>query len=540
MSSRVRVLMGALALASTVPLSCGSSDNGSVTVDGGLGSASASADSDGSSGDSAVPSEGTSGSAAASNDASASSSASSSSSASFSNSTASSNSSASAGGAPESGMEAGADAIAAIGIDATTDASVYDASTEPDVSQSTTADSAPAPGGGTPLLATGDTRSVTEPTYPSICSTLYAQFTTSDRSSPPSSDDTDRIQAALTACDGTGQSVVLAMSGTNDAFYSGTLTVSGEALVVDAGVTLFGNDSYAGELLAIGGVNSALMGPGTVDGRGDLISGIPRLIQANDITNFTVYNVTIEHSGKEHLYVQGGSGFTAWNLTVATPANTKNTDGIDIDSLTNATVYGSSIADGDDGIAIKTNAAAASNITVENNTFHGTHGMSIGSQTFDGVVNVLWKGNTVYGTDPWGNTSTNNNGINIKTDVDCGGTVRQVTYLNTCMTGVKHLVVFNTSYGSCTGTMGTPYFTDIVVDGVYATDSASGAYSEFEGYSAAFPLGLTLENVNLDVTTQQNSQYADVGLYQSNLIPAGTGVVTQERAGGGSVPTCSF
>jgi len=493
-----------------------------------------------------MPSEGTSGSAASSNDASASGSVASSNigsasgSASSSNSAASSNRYASVGGTPESGIEAGADANAAPGIDATTDGPVHDAPDEPYVLQSTTADSAPAPGGGTALLATGDTRNVTEPTYPHTCSTLYAQFTTSDRSSPPSSDDTDRIQAALTACDGTGQSVVLAMSGTNDAFYSGTLTVSGEALVVDAGVTLFGNNSYAGELLAIGGVNSALMGPGTVDGRGDLISGIPRLIQATNITNFTVYNVTIEHSGKEHLYVQGGNGFTAWNLTVATPANTKNTDGIDIDSLTNATVYGSSIADGDDGIAIKTNAAATSNITVENNTFHGTHGMSIGSQTFDGVVNVLWKGNTVYGTDPWGNTSTNNNGINIKTDVDCGGTVRQVTYLNTCMTGVKHLLVFNTSYGSCSGTMGTPYFTNIVVDGVYATDSASGAYSEFEGYSAAFPLGLTLENVNLDVTTQQNSQYANVGLYQSNLIPSGTGVVTQDRAGGGSVPACSF
>jgi polygalacturonase len=545
MSSRVRVLMVGLGLASAV-VSCGSSGNGAATSDGGSESASASADSDGSTGTSVMPSEATSDSAAPSNDATASdtvassSDASASGSSSSSNSAASSNSSASSGSAPESGIDAGADAVAAPGIDATTDAPVHDASDPPDVSQSTTPDSAPAPAGGAALLATGDTRSVTEPTYPAVCSTLSAQFTISDRSSPPSSDDTDRIQAALTACEGTGQSVVLAMSGTNDAFYSGTLTVNGEALVVDAGVTLFGNNSYTGELLAIRGVNSALMGPGSVDGRGDLISGIPRLIQASNITNFTVYNVTIEHSGKEHLYVQGGNGFTAWNLTVATPANTKNTDGIDIDSLTNATVYGSSISDGDDGIAIKTNAAATSNITVENNTFHGTHGMSIGSQTFDGVVNVLWKGNTVYGTDPWGNTSTNNNGINIKTDVDCGGTVRQVTYLDTCMTGVKHLLVFNTSYGSCTGTMGTPYFTDIVVDGVYGTDSASGAYSEFEGYSAAFPLGLTLENVNLDVTTQQNSQYANVALYQSNLIPSGTGVVTQQRTGSGSVPTCSF
>jgi len=37
-----------------------------------------------------------------------------------------------------------------------------------------------------------------------------------------------------------------------------------------------------------------------------------------------------------------------------------------------------------DGVAIKTNSGPASNITVRNNKFYGTHGMSIGSQTMDG------------------------------------------------------------------------------------------------------------------------------------------------------------
>jgi polygalacturonase len=253
-----------------------------------------------------------------------------------------------------------------------------------------------------------------------------------------------------------------------------------------------------------------------------------------------VYDVTIENAGQEHLYVEGGNGFTAWNLTISTPANTANTDGIDIDSLTNATVYGSYIEDGDDGIAIKTNSAAVSNITVENSTFHGTHGMSIGSQTFDGVVNVLWKGNTVYGSDQWGNVSTDDNGINIKSDVDCGGTVRQVTYLDTCMTGVKHLLVFNTSYGSCTGTTGDPSYTDIIVNGVYTTSSPSGAYSQFDGYSSSLPLGLTLENVHLDVTAQQGSQDAKVGLANSNITPSGSGVTTSSVTASGSIPTCSF
>ncbi|HTV82722.1 MAG TPA: glycosyl hydrolase family 28 protein [Acidobacteriaceae bacterium] len=266
------------------------------------------------------------------------------------------------------------------------------------------------------------------------------------------------------------------------------------------------------------------MGPGTIDGRDDLISETPRLIEAKDTTNFTVYNVTIEHPGKEHLYAEDGDNLTVWKLTVATPATTSNTDGVDIDSMTNATVAYSSIEDGDDGVAIKTNSAAASSITVRDNMFYGTHGMSIGSQTMYGVSNVLWENNTMYGTDKFGNVSTDNNGINIKSDYDCGGEVKQVTYRNTRLIGIKHLLVFNTNYGSCSGFSGVPYYQDIVVDGVYATQSQSGAYSEFEGYSTSYPLGLYLAHVDLDATAQQNSQDAVVGLHDSNIVPAGPDV----------------
>ena len=417
------------------------------------------------------------------------------------------------------------------------DASAPDAATTRDAS---TQDAGGTPDAGGPLLATGDTRSVTQPSLPAVCATVTAQFKTSQRGSPPSSDDTNRLQSALDGCATTGKSVVLAASGANNAFFSGTLTVNGDAIVVDSGVTLFGNDSYSTELLSVEGKNAAVMGPGTIDGRGDLIGGTPRLIQAKSITDFTVYDVTLQNAGKEHLYVEGGNGFTAWNLTIATPADTANTDGVDIDSMTNATVYGSFIEDGDDGVAIKTNSAGASNITIENSTFHGTHGLSIGSQTFHGVTNVLWQGNTVYGSDTFGNTSTDANAINIKSDPTCGGPVKQVTYLDTCMTGVKHLLIFNTSYGACSGSSGTPQYTYSVVKGELAARSPSRSDSTFQAFSAGAPLGLTLMNVSLDATGQMSSQDANVGLYNSNITPSGSGVVTTKIAGSGSLPSCSF
>ena len=217
-----------------------------------------------------------------------------------------------------------------------------------------------------------------------------------------------------------------------------------------------------------------------------------------------------------------------------------STDGIDIDSMTNATVNDCFIEDGDDGVAIKTNKSGASNITISNSTFHGTHGMSIGSQTFDGVTNVLWENNTVFGSDQFGNVSTNNNGINIKSDPSCGGKVQQVTYNHTCMTGVKHLLTFNTSFGSCSGKSGTPVYTDIVVNGVLSTHSQSGAFSEFDGFNSSNLLAVTLENVDLDVTATKTTQNASIGIFNSNVKPSGTDVTTFSVAGSGSIPSCTF
>ena len=300
-------------------------------------------------------------------------------------------------------------------------------------------------------LATGDPRTIVEPTYPAVCMTVQAQFSSSQRATPPApaNDDTARLQSALNSCAGTGQSILLLPIDTSDAFFSGALSVNGEVLVVAAGATLFGNAYGTSQFISAKGDRAGFMGPGTIDGRADLpISGTPRLINAKHITNFTVYNITLTHAGKMHLYMEGGSDVTVWGLKVATPANTKNTDGVDVDSLSNVTVAHSSIEDGDDGIVVKTNSAPAFNITVKDNRLYGTHGLSIGSQTMYGVTNVLWEHNTVFGTDEFGNVSTDNNGIRIKTSPSCGGLVQQVTYRNTQMIGVKHLLYFATDY-SC-------------------------------------------------------------------------------------------
>ena len=409
--------------------------------------------------------------------------------------------------------------------------------------------------------ATGDTRTVTQPTYPGICATLTAQFSSTLRSSPPAaaSDDTSRIQAALNSapCKNTGLAVELALGGSgSNAFYSEQITLNGEGLTIDSGVTMYGGASYStqSELIDIKGTNSSLNGVGTgtsqgaVDGRGDLYVGAgssTRLVEATPTSNLIVYNVTLEQSIYPNLYIQGGNGATVWGVNILTPDTRANADGIDLDSVTNVTVTNSIVEDGDDGVAVKTNSSVASNITVTNNRFYGSHGLSIGSIPNYTVTNVLFLNNYLYGTDMLGNVSGDANGLVIKIDPSCAATVQQVTYQNTCMTGVKHLITFYTNYANtCSGAAGNPVFTDIVVNGVYATSSLSGAYSYFYGASAAAPSMAALAYVSLDKNTQSSgttaTQYATISLDDSSLTPSGTGVTTNTFSTPGSVPTCSF
>jgi polygalacturonase len=394
------------------------------------------------------------------------------------------------------------------------------------------------------VYATGDPRPIlTPPTYPRICQVLRAQFSTAVRATPPAADDTARIQEALDDCADSGMSVVLVPSRTGNAFYSGKLTVTGEGLVVAAGATLEGNDSYASqpELIYVTGRDAFIGGEGAIDGRGDLITaGKPRLIEASDTEGLTVYEITLQQGAHPHLYMEGGSRALVYGITILTPYNRKNADGIDIDSMHDVSIIDSSIEAGDDGVAVKTNSGPAYDITVRNNRLYGTHGLSIGSQTFEGVTNVLFRDNYVYGLDHGGNYSTDDNAIRIKTDPTCGGIVQRVTYANTCITQAKHLIVVTAYYGACSGTPGTPQFKDIVINGVNAINSQSGAYSRIQGYDTDHLAQIFLANVSVDATAQSGDENASVKLDNSNVVPSGPNVTTGSFSTFGSVPVCAF
>ncbi len=332
-------------------------------------------------------------------------------------------------------------------------------------------------------------------------------------------------------------------SGSNNYFRATSFVMgSNQSLVINSDVTLLASTYSASQFISVasGASNIGIYGPGVIDGNATVSTGNRVISTVNPHSNLVIYNLIINHSGYPSIYVKSANGATVWGVTVNTAATVSNADCIDIDSSTNVTVNKSYLSCGDDGVAIKTNASAATNITVENTSIHGSHGFSVGSQTFNGVSNVLFQNNYVYGQDEFGNNATDNNAIRIKTDPTCGGSVDRVTYLNTCITGAKHLIQMNPAYGTCSGSPGIPWFTNIVIDGVYSQNSVSGAYSQYNGYDANHLMTLWLANVSLDVTTQSSASFATVGFDNSNVIPSGPSVTTFPFSSNGSVPACSF
>jgi sugar lactone lactonase YvrE len=312
-----------------------------------------------------------------------------------------------------------------------------------------------------PTVATGDSRTVTEPSFPAVCAQLSAALTSVNDDIPASVDatitnpDGARIQAALASCSTNhpGQAVELSIDGSgHNAFLTGPLSMpSNVTLLVDPGVYVYFSrnvqdyDKVAGThtcgtvnsssatsscqpLIDIPGTstNVGIMGFGKLDGRGGdtLINAIspyqgqswwglstiannggnqqnPRFVQIDTgASNITMYKITLRNSPLFHISTTGAaSGFTAWDIKIITPTSSRNTDGIDPGNAQNFTITRSWISDGDDNIAVGAagTTAPSANISVTNNRFFAGHGESIGSYTSAGVSNILFDSNMSSG-----------------------------------------------------------------------------------------------------------------------------------------------
>lgn len=455
---------------------------------------------------------------------------------------------------------------------------------------------APVPSGGT---ATGDRRDVSEPAAPSeTCATVPAQLTlangegTDDQEQDPP--DTVRLQQALDSCaqgHGAVVAVELAASGSSSDFLSGPLTVrEGEVLVVDPGVTLSasrnpadyeadghptcgtigGSGGGCRPFLTLAGSHAGLASKpdavdgsrGRIDGRGgatmlgsaqswwDLSAAaksggaqnVPRLVQARHVDDITLHDIDLVDAAGFHVSFQDGDGLTVWGVRIRTPSTARNTDGIDPAGATDVTVAHSWIMDGDDGIAIKGGSSPSAHISIIDDHFFGTHGISIGSETTAGVSDVLVADDTVSGTDADGTASVASAAIRIKSSATAGGPVTDIAYRNVCADAVKAPIDIDADYASGTGST-TPQFTDITIDGFRSSDSPSSATSTVKGHDAAHPLGVTVADTSVD-TGRVDAAYADITTEGATfggapLQASGPDVTVTDAPSEGTAPTCT-
>lgn len=377
-----------------------------------------------------------------------------------------------------------------------------------------------------------DSRVVTEPHVPAVCSSVAARLERSGATIAPKDEtrsDTARIQQAIDQCP-TGRAVELRPDGGATAFLSGPLILrQGVTLLISKGATLFASrnprdydvapgscgvvdDSGHGckPLIHVTQTGAAVMGPGTIDGRGGerLLGGAeswwdlaqdakpsnrhqncPRLIVAEHADDFTLYRIVLKNSPNFHVVFSGGRGFTAWGVLIDTPAKARNTDGIDPISARDVTITHCFIHAGDDQVAIKAgNGGPSADITVAHNHFYTGHGMSIGSETNGGVRRVRVTDLSIDGAD---------NGLRIKSNSTRGGRVDDVVYEDVCIRATKNPIVLETTYSSPDSAAPTdriPVYRHIVFREVRI---AGPGPIRLEGLDAQHALGVSFERLGI-------------------------------------------
>lgn len=276
---------------------------------------------------------------------------------------------------------------------------------------------------------------------------------------------TAALQKALASCQAAGGGTVTVPPGR---FLTGPLTLfSNLNLHLEKGATiLFSDDPRDYRLMGRNLQNCimaenchdiAITGEGTIDGQGKFwwehfvrpknappAPAMPRrpfLIVLHECNRVLVQDVTLLNSPNFHLVPEACRDLTIDHVRITAPADSPNTDGIDLSGL-NCIVTNCTVDTGDDNIVLKPNLRAdehrlsCENIWISDCTFLHGHGMSIGGQSRGGLRDMMVRNCTFDGTLA---------GIRMKSGRGVGGLVEYVTYEHLQMKHVR-LAVYITSY----------------------------------------------------------------------------------------------
>ena len=343
--------------------------------------------------------------------------------------------------------------------------------------------------------------------------------------------DTGVIQAAIDSCTNAGGGTVHFENGI---YLTAPFELkSNVTLIVDSTASIIASqdmyDFYPDDFDTTGGSNPSsyrplitsnyadnitIAGNGIIDGQGEpwwqafrsgTITTRPRLIQLNHGKHLLLKDITLKNSPQFHFVPSWCIDVTVDNVTILSPEDAPNTDGIDPMTSHHIRIKNCYIDTGDDNVAIKSGNydpsypnAGSSDIIVSDCTFLNGHGVSIGSETNGDVDSMLVENCSFNGTD---------NGIRIKSNRTRGGNVRGITYKNLTMTNVGYPILFSEYYPDVPDqndppqqiTSTTPYYHDITVEGLTATNCRYGGI--IIGLPETPMTNIYLSNVNISANT---------------------------------------
>ena len=167
-------------------------------------------------------------------------------------------------------------------------------------------------------------------------------------------------------------------------------------------------------------------------------------------------------------------------------------------------------------------------MTIEDNHFYTGHGMSIGSETDGGASAIRVTNLSIDGAD---------NGIRIKSNSSRGGPVRDVVYQDVCIKDTKNPIYMDSNYsymGEARDKL--PSFEDIVLRNVRVL---SAGKITLDGFDAAHQLGITFDNVFLDVPSKVTATHANITEGPGvNFRAAGDDVHIVKRSGNAVKNAC--
>ncbi len=219
----------------------------------------------------------------------------------------------------------------------------------------------------------------------------------------------------------------------------------------------------------------------------------PALLQILDSKNIRIDGITLVDSPFWTIHPINSTNLLFKDIVVSNPADSPNTDGIDIESCVNVEVRGCDIDVGDDGIAVKCGSGKemmqfqrSENISACNCVVRNAHGgFVVGSETASGVKCAYVKNCRFLGTD---------RGIRIKTRRCRGGHMTDIVASNIYMKDVICPISINMFYRCGSDdpslfslkpfpvTEDTPVIKNVLIENVHAQECRNSA-----GFIAGLP-----------------------------------------------------